>query len=81
MHQAIFLTPLPGTKEEYFQRLKKTSRVNLAPASYFSGAVAGEEVEDFCEGSFLHTHPLLCLLFCFTLFILPASFYQKPKKN
>jgi hypothetical protein len=27
-----FLAPLPGTKEEYFQRLKKTSRVNLAPA-------------------------------------------------
>jgi hypothetical protein len=24
---------LPGTKEEYFQRLKKTSRVNLAPAT------------------------------------------------
>jgi hypothetical protein len=23
---------VPGTKEEYFQRLKKTSRVNLAPA-------------------------------------------------
>jgi hypothetical protein len=43
----------------------------------FSGAVAGEEVEDFCEGSFSHAHPLLCLLFCFTLFLL-ALFYQKP---
>jgi hypothetical protein len=27
----------------------------------------------------LHAHPLLCLLFCFTLFLL-ASFYQKHKK-
>jgi hypothetical protein len=27
-----------------------------------------------------HAHPLLCFKFCFTLF-LPASFYQKPKKN
>jgi hypothetical protein len=30
----------------------------------------------------LHTHPLLCLLFCFTLFIFTCIvFYQKPKKN
>jgi hypothetical protein len=57
--------------------------VNWAPSTsnkYFSGAIAGEEVEDFCEGSFSHAHPLLCYLFCFTLFILPASFYQKSKK-
>jgi hypothetical protein len=49
--------------------------------SSFSGAVAGEEVEDFCEGSF-RTHILYFVyLFCFTLFILLASFYQKPKKK
>jgi hypothetical protein len=30
---AYFLAPLPGTKEEYFQRLKKTSRVNWAPSN------------------------------------------------
>jgi hypothetical protein len=47
----------------------------------FSGAVAREEEEDFYEGSFSHAHPFICLLFCFTLFILLASFYQKPKKN
>jgi hypothetical protein len=41
--------------------------VNLA-ISYFSGAVAGEEVEDFCEGSFSHAHPLLC--YCFALLYL-----------
>jgi hypothetical protein len=46
----------------------------------FSGAIAGEEKEDFCEGSFSHAHPLLCFKFCFTLFILLASYYQKPKK-
>jgi hypothetical protein len=46
----------------------------------FSGAITGEEVEDLCKGSFSHTQTLLCLLFCFTLLILPASFYQKPKK-
>jgi hypothetical protein len=46
----------------------------------FSGTVAGEEKGDFCEGSFSHAHHLICLLFCFTLFLL-ASFYQKPKKK
>jgi hypothetical protein len=45
----------------------------------FSGAVTREEKEDFCEGSFSHAHPLLCLLFCFALFLL-ALFYQKYKK-
>jgi hypothetical protein len=49
-------------------------------SSTFSRAVSGEEEEDFCEGSFSHTHSLLCFKFCFTLFILLASFYQKPKK-
>jgi hypothetical protein len=43
----------------------------------FSGAVAGEEVEDLCEGSFLHTHPLLCYLFCFTLFIFTCIVLSK----
>jgi hypothetical protein len=47
----------------------------------FSGAVAGEEVEDLCKGSFSHTHPLLFIIillyFIFTCIIL----YQKnPKK-
>jgi hypothetical protein len=35
---------------------------------YFSGAIAGEEVEGFCEGSFSHAHPLLC--YCFALLYL-----------
>jgi hypothetical protein len=45
----------------------------------FLGAVAGEEEEDFYEGSFSHAHPLLYLLFFFTLFLL-ASFCQKTQK-
>jgi hypothetical protein len=40
----------------------------------FSGAIAGEEVEDFCEGSFLHAHPLLCFIILL-YFILFALFY------
>jgi hypothetical protein len=65
-------------------------RINLAQSasflgaikrsSFFSGAVAGEEVQDFCEGSFC-THILyfvIALLYFiyFTCIIL----YQKPKK-
>jgi hypothetical protein len=52
----------------------------LAPSSFFSGAVAGEEWKTSARGVFAHTSFTL-LLFCFTLFILPASFYIKnPKK-
>jgi hypothetical protein len=48
-------------------------------SSSFSSAVAGEEVEDFCEGSFC-THILYFVLsFALLHFILLASFYQKPK--
>jgi hypothetical protein len=46
----------------------------------FSGAIAGEVVEDLCKGSYLHAHPLLCfivlLYFIFNCIIL----YQKHKK-
>jgi hypothetical protein len=47
----------------------------------FSSTVAEEEVEDFCEGSFSHTHPLLCYLFCFTLFIFTCIILSKTQKN
>jgi hypothetical protein len=51
-------------------------------SSTFSGAVAGEEEEDFCEGSFSHAHPLLCYLFCFALLYLfyLHRFIKNPKK-
>jgi hypothetical protein len=50
-------------------------------SSYFFGAVAGEEVEDFCEGSFSHIHPLLCYLFCFTLYIFTCIILSKTQKK
>jgi hypothetical protein len=52
---------------------------NLA-IKQFSGAVAGEEVEDLCKGSFSHTHPLLCFKFCFTLFLLAPIYIKNTKK-
>jgi hypothetical protein len=45
----------------------------------FSGAVAGEEVEDFCEGSF-RTH-IFYFVYCFALLYFTCIVYQKPKKN
>jgi hypothetical protein len=50
-------------------------------AAYFLAPLPGKR-EDFCEGSSSHTHSLLCYLFCFTLFILPALlFISKTQKN
>jgi hypothetical protein len=47
----------------------------------FSGAVAGEEVEDFCKESF-RTHILYFVyLFCFTLFIFTCIVLSKTQKN
>jgi hypothetical protein len=65
-----------------FTTHKDEAPTSTRSISCFSGAVAEEEVEDFCEGSF-RTHILyFVLLFCFTLFILPALFYiKKPKKK
>jgi hypothetical protein len=52
----------------------------MQQATAFFGAVAGEEWKTSARGVFAHTSFTL-LLFCFTLFILPASFYVKnPKK-
>jgi cell division protein FtsW (lipid II flippase) len=49
-------------------------------SSSFSGTVAGEEVEDFCEESFRMHILYFVLSFALLYFILLASFYQKPKK-
>jgi hypothetical protein len=49
-------------------------------ATAFSGAVAGEEWKTSAREVFARTSFTL-LVFCFTLFILPALFYmKKPKK-
>jgi hypothetical protein len=91
---AIFITPsswgsqraghLPGIKQYFLAPLPGTEEEEEAPSStrhqLFSGAVAGKEKEDFCEGSFSHAHPLFCLLFCFTLFIFTCIILSKTKK-
>jgi hypothetical protein len=78
---ASFLAPLPETKEEYFQRLKKTSRVNLTPSKFFSGAVAGEEERTSARGVFrTHIHYFVIVLLYFIYFTC-IVLYQKPKKK
>jgi hypothetical protein len=50
-----------------------------ASHQFFSGAVAGEEKEDLCKGSFSHAHPLLC--YCFTLlYFYLCRFIKNTKK-
>jgi hypothetical protein len=74
--------PLLGTEEEEAPTSNTRSPVNLAPSNAikFSGAVAREEVEDLCKGSFSHAHPLLCFKFFFTLFLLASFYIKNPKK-
>jgi hypothetical protein len=85
----------PSNNNQVFWRrcrgLKKKKlpyQVHVPPSTWyhqtaikFSGAVAGEEMEDLCKGSFSHTHPLLCFKFCFTLFLLASFYIKNPKKN
>jgi hypothetical protein len=68
-----FLAPLLGIEEE--EEDPSSTRHQL-----FSGTIVGEEKEDFCEGIFSHAHPLLCLLFCFTLFIFTCIILSKTQK-
>jgi hypothetical protein len=91
---AIFITPfswgsqraghLPRINDIFWRHcrgLEKKKLPRQLGTSIFSGTVAGEEVEDFCEGSFLHTHPLLYYCFALLYLFLPASFFSKnPKK-
>jgi hypothetical protein len=52
--------------------------INTAPqSSLFLAPLPGRK--KISARGVSHAHPLLCLLFCFTLFLL-ASFYQKYKK-
>jgi hypothetical protein len=48
-------------------------------SSIFSGAIAGEEVEDFCEGSFSHAHPVLCYFFAFLYLFYLHHFIKNPE--
>jgi hypothetical protein len=56
--------------------------INYTPAiKPFSGAVAGEEKEDFCEGSFSHAHPLLCfIVLLYFIYFYLHRFIKNPKK-
>jgi hypothetical protein len=51
--------------------------INTAPPTSFLAPLPGKQ--KISARGVSHAHPLLCLLFCFTLFLL-ALFYQKHKK-
>jgi hypothetical protein len=51
--------------------------INTEPPTSFLAPLLGKKKTS--ARGVLHAHPLLCLLFCFTLFLL-ALFYQKHKK-
>jgi hypothetical protein len=53
----------------------------LGRIKLFSGAFAGEEVEDLCKGSFSHAHPLLCYCFALLYLFYPHYFISKTQKN
>jgi hypothetical protein len=54
---------------------------NQLAIKLFSGAVAGEEVEDFCEGSF-RTHIIyFVIVLLYFIYFTCIVLYQKPKKN
>jgi hypothetical protein len=56
------------------------THITIGSSNLFLAPLPGRK-EDFCEGSF-RTHILyFVLLFCFTLFILPALLLSKTQKN
>jgi hypothetical protein len=75
--QQVFLAPLPVIEEEEAPTSTTRSHVNYAPVASFLAPLPGRK-KTFVRGV-SHAHPLLCFLFCFTLFLL-ASFYKKYKK-
>jgi hypothetical protein len=71
---------LPGSEEEEVPTSTTLSHVNLAPAASFLAPLAGKSGR-LLRGEFFARTSFTLLLFFFTLFILPASFYIKnPKK-
>jgi hypothetical protein len=78
-HQQVFWHRCRGNEEEALMSTT-LSHVNYAPAkrqASFLVLLPGKK--KISAGGVLHTHPLLCFKFCFTLFLL-ASFYQKHTK-
>jgi hypothetical protein len=80
-HQVNFLAPLPGIEEEEAPISTTLSHVNLAPAADFLAPLPGRRVEDFCKGSFLHTHPLLYYCFALLYLFYLHHFISKTQKN
>jgi hypothetical protein len=71
--------PLPGNKK-ILPKIEENLPRQLSASNYFSGAVAREEVEDFCDGSF-HTHILYVVIaLLYFIYFTCIVFYQKPKK-
>jgi hypothetical protein len=65
-----------------FPNCLATTIINYTPdIKPFSGAVAGEKVEDLCKGSFLHAHPLLCFIVLLLLYFYLHHFIKNTKKN
>jgi hypothetical protein len=69
---AVFITPSLGVPNWPVIYI-----INTAPPTSFLALLTGKKKTSARGVS--HAHPLLCLLFCFTSFLL-ASFYQKHKK-
>jgi hypothetical protein len=76
-HQANFLSPLLGIEEEEAPTSTTFSHVNYAPTANFLAPLPGRK--NTSARGVSHAHPLLCLLFCFTLFLL-ALFKKNRKK-
>jgi hypothetical protein len=82
-----FLAPSsPRHQQVFWRRCREYSYINyifprqLSPIK-FSGAVAGEEVEDFCEGSF-RTHILyIVIVLLYFIYFTCIILYQKTQKN
>jgi hypothetical protein len=67
------IQPRQTSKKQYSQRFAQ--KVFVGPHFW----TTNHYLNKVTESGVLHAHPLLCLLFCFILFLL-ASFYQKHKK-
>jgi hypothetical protein len=72
---------LPGIEEEEALTLTTFSHVNYAPASSFSGAVAGEKWKTSARGVF-RTHILyFVIVLLYFIYFTCIILYQKPKKK
>jgi hypothetical protein len=76
--------PSNSNQDIFWRRCRGTKKNNLPRQlgiKIFSGAIAGEEVEDFCEGSFSHAHPLLCYCFALLYLFYLHHFLSKTQKK